>query len=316
MHPMQVLTQADTFPDVTTLGSALGWDLGFRQLDPGDASVPAEAVMGEHWVLTRMRFGRRYHQLGQPPSGLITVGVPLTGLNDWFGRPYAQRSILPFNHPDGIDGTSERDFEAMTFSISECVVQEVASALQVPLPKILREPRSDSIVPDSNETRDFRALLRGVFAGPFRAGCADFPHEAALRLLLAGQPGRARVDRSAANVRYRAVRKALDYIADHEGEAVTVRELCAATGVPVRTLNRAFNERFDIGPKAYLKRQRLAGVRRSLLSAHPTAVIADIANRWGFWHLGQFARDYRSTFGELPSETLRNQGASEHWPVR
>ena len=70
------------------------------------------------------------------------------------------------------------------------------------------------------------------------------------------------------------MRKALDYIADHEGEAVTVRELCAATGVPVRTLNRAFNERFDIGPKAYLKRQRLAGVRRSLLSAHPTAVIA------------------------------------------
>jgi hypothetical protein len=36
--------------------------------------------------------------------------------------------------------------------------------------------------------------------------------------------------------------------------------------------------------------------------------LADIANKWGFWHLGQFAEDYRLLFGELPSETYgRNQ---------
>jgi len=27
--------------------------------------------------------------------------------------------------------------------------------------------------------------------------------------------------------------------------------------------------------------------------------------RWGFTHLGFFARDYKKMFGELPSETLR-----------
>jgi AraC family transcriptional regulator, ethanolamine operon transcriptional activator len=32
--------------------------------------------------------------------------------------------------------------------------------------------------------------------------------------------------------------------------------------------------------------------------------IGDIANTWGFWHMGQFAADYRRQFGELPSETL------------
>jgi AraC family ethanolamine operon transcriptional activator len=32
--------------------------------------------------------------------------------------------------------------------------------------------------------------------------------------------------------------------------------------------------------------------------------IADVANRWGFWHMGQFAADYRRQFGELPSETV------------
>ena len=31
---------------------------------------------------------------------------------------------------------------------------------------------------------------------------------------------------------------------------------------------------------------------------------ADSANNWGFWHMGQFAKDYRRLFGELPSKTL------------
>jgi transcriptional regulator GlxA family with amidase domain len=31
--------------------------------------------------------------------------------------------------------------------------------------------------------------------------------------------------------------------------------------------------------------------------------IADAANAWGFWHMGQFAKDYRTLFGELPSQT-------------
>jgi len=34
--------------------------------------------------------------------------------------------------------------------------------------------------------------------------------------------------------------------------------------------------------------------------------IVDVASRWGFWHMGQLAADYRKHFGELPSETLRS----------
>jgi hypothetical protein len=32
--------------------------------------------------------------------------------------------------------------------------------------------------------------------------------------------------------------------------------------------------------------------------------VKSIALSHGFWHLGQFAHDYRATFGEAPSETL------------
>ncbi|MCK5375915.1 MAG: helix-turn-helix domain-containing protein, partial [Acidobacteria bacterium] len=33
--------------------------------------------------------------------------------------------------------------------------------------------------------------------------------------------------------------------------------------------------------------------------------VTDVANNWGFWHMGQFAADYRKMFGELPSQTLQ-----------
>jgi len=68
---------------------------------------------------------------------------------------------------------------------------------------------------------------------------------------------------------------------------------------------RAFQEEIGVSPKSYIRASSLSGARRELLAADPDALVVDIANRWGFWHLGQFAADYRRHFGELPSETLQ-----------
>ena len=70
------------------------------------------------------------------------------------------------------------------------------------------------------------------------------------------------------------------------------------------TLVHAFREHLGVTPKAYLRAHRLNGVHRDLVEAGPGAVIADVTNCWGFWHMGQFAADYRQHFQELPSETL------------
>ena len=112
---------SERFPDISALGRAVGFDLGFRQLDDGDPSVPATALVGENVTLTHMRFACRFHQLGMPPAEKLSFGIPIVGLSDWFGRRYRTSSILPFNHPGGIDGVSERGFEAITVSFSEDV---------------------------------------------------------------------------------------------------------------------------------------------------------------------------------------------------
>jgi transcriptional regulator GlxA family with amidase domain len=82
--------------------------------------------------------------------------------------------------------------------------------------------------------------------------------------------------------------------------------VCRQAQVSERVLHYAFKERFGISPKRYLQAFRLDSVRAELRSADPSvAKISDVANRWGFWHMGQFAADYRRQFGELPSETLK-----------
>jgi len=85
---------------------------------------------------------------------------------------------------------------------------------------------------------------------------------------------------------------------------LSINELCSVTGVSERSLRRLFHDRYGISPKNYLIRTRLNYVRRDLKDCfNVKEKIADIANNHGFWHMGQFAADYRKLFGELPSET-------------
>ena len=104
-----------------------------------------------------------------------------------------------------------------------------------------------------------------------------------------------------------AFNQAIACIEAHAGDHLTVSGLEKSTGVTERTLEYVFRERLGMGPKAYIRTFRLNRVRRDLIRSNPSAVkVVDIANSWGFWHMGQFSKDYRELFKELPSATLRD----------
>jgi AraC-like DNA-binding protein len=63
-----------------------------------------------------------------------------------------------------------------------------------------------------------------------------------------------------------------------------------------------------MGPKRYLLLRRLQLARRALReAAHDATTVTEVATRYGFWHFGRFAGEYRSLFGESPSATLHRQ---------
>jgi AraC family transcriptional regulator, ethanolamine operon transcriptional activator len=96
----------------------------------------------------------------------------------------------------------------------------------------------------------------------------------------------------------------------HLDEPVTVTQLCEVTNVSRRTLQYSFESILGISPIQYLRISRLNGVRRSLVQAQHGQAVSDIAAQWGFWHLSQFAKDYKQLFGEQPSQTLEWQGST------
>lgn len=74
----------------------------------------------------------------------------------------------------------------------------------------------------------------------------------------------------------------------------------------MRTLQYLFKQQLGMTPKAYLKGQKLYQAHRKFRQSNPSIIeIKDIAHNLGFWHMGQFAADYRMLFGELPSTTLK-----------
>jgi AraC family transcriptional regulator, ethanolamine operon transcriptional activator len=106
--------------------------------------------------------------------------------------------------------------------------------------------------------------------------------------------------------RRRIVREADAHLRADPMRPVYTDALCAALGVSATRLQQAFHATFAISPHRYLKLRRMGMVRAALLSPAegPWRSVKAAALSHGFWHLGQFAHDYRETFGEMPSETL------------
>lgn len=87
--------------------------------------------------------------------------------------------------------------------------------------------------------------------------------------------------------------------------AVYLHEVCTALNVSAQTLRRCCEEHLGMSPIYYLWLHRMNLARQELQQRHPQATVTAVAMNFGFWHLGRFAGEYRSLFGESPSETLR-----------
>lgn len=105
--------------------------------------------------------------------------------------------------------------------------------------------------------------------------------------------------------RWRVIRRAEEFLESNHSPAVRIDDLCVAACTSLSRLERAFRESFGVSPRRFLAMRRLAAVRSELLRGVTDATVTEIATRWGFFHLGQFSKEYRALYAERPSDTLR-----------
>ena len=99
--------------------------------------------------------------------------------------------------------------------------------------------------------------------------------------------------------------RALTWLRAHLSEPIELQRLSDIAGVRPRTLETHFKQFLGTSPLGWVRRTRLMNARRQLLNAGPATTVTDVALASGFTQLGRFSAEYRSSFGELPSKTLR-----------
>ena len=101
------------------------------------------------------------------------------------------------------------------------------------------------------------------------------------------------------------LKKAIEYIRNHQGQKISIASLADYCSISERTLEKRFHLFFHCSPFDFWKRSRLSAVRQVFLKGSANTSVLDVAVTFGFTHPGRFSQQYRRCFGETPSATLR-----------
>lgn len=288
---------------------ATGWEADFRQLDLARGTSQLRAAATDNTVLIRLDLSNRMHQRAMPVKGCQSFGV--------LAQPQApgkigprvleSESLLFMDSTSGLDAVVESGFAAYTLSVSDDRLRQLADLQELPDPTVAAARAGSERALAPLQLATMRNILQDIL---LQAGAGDSLRETKNlldfelpALVLRNWFGGA--DRPSPRTRNRArvVSRALEYLEAHPREPLTVEQLCLASAGSLSTLERAFREHFAVSPKRYLMLSRFSGVRLSLMDQEDHRSITDIANEWGFWHMGKFAADYKRIFGQLPSQT-------------
>jgi AraC family ethanolamine operon transcriptional activator len=302
------------FSNIEAWAAVSDWDLDFRQLSAGRLKGRVRVLAGPDCTAMKVQLNQAFHQVGHSLPGYVTFGIsyPPSGEFKWCGSTTKGDELLNFSSFGGFDGTSGKSFSGCALSIRRETLEELAEILDLPFDFEQIRNGGGVLLGAGQETTRLRKQLDVAFKSVSMTGRTELPEaaslfetgaaEAILRLLARpSHPGWDAVQPA----RQIALRKALDILEIPENLPISVAGLCRRVGVSAPSLYRAFRDMFGVGTKDYIQARILAAVRSELITARPGTQINDIANRWGIWHMGRFAADYRKQFGELPSETLQ-----------
>jgi len=290
------------------------WDVDFSQLDRGILNAAMTIVGSEDFQAFRTSYNRALLQRGASPKNMVTIAVPRYKVVNffWRGNKIHGNNILIFPLNGEIDTESKAGFDVFGLSFTPDLIEQFC--YQLDYPNLLQQIRNTEVVIVSelsmNMLRNFLENIFGIlshqekhFSDP--NFIKTIKYEILKQILITIEKDLNSSKESSIRLRDKAFRKAKTYILEHRTEPITVQELVEETSVTERTLEFAFLERFGITPKAVLRSFRLNGVHRELkLATLGSTQISDVAKQWSFYHMGQFAKDYKLMFGELPSETL------------
>lgn len=300
-----------------------GWNQTYAQISPGCFQGDIE----EAWIGDLQLFVERTDQAllqgGALPHDMLALGIPLSVPRPavFCGAEGSVDDFYAFSGQGGFEFSTPAGLVMAGCSVPRAVLEaRLCGSERSWLEEVCAQPHLRR--PDPARLGAMRATLAGAFE-LLQSSCSPTAHApglpaavpAALRESLLSVLIDLLVDGMQSEVLPRAKRWTLVSEARRMTLATpdsppSVAALCVALGVSRRTLQNCFHEVLGMSPVAFLRAVRLAGVRRML---HTAPSVTHAAAHWGFWHFSNFAHDYRSLYGELPSVSWRRwHGAAAH----
>lgn len=304
-----------TTHDVDEHAECLGdWHQRYDQLTGGLFKGVFEECRFKNLHVFRESMNRSVHQTGEPWSGSRTIAIPvsISGSGWHAGESFDRDSVINLGNGDELDFRTPAQVDYVACSTEARALNDYALHVEhLDLEaELLHKPHVQARPQQAQAVRE----LLGTVLTTLRATPEILRHAQLQKALEQGvlaslvEVVRPLTDIIPAppsfNTRQLVVERARNYLFDHIDEPVTIADLCIKVRVSRRTLQYSFQDVYGVTPVQFLRAMRLNAVRRELKLADPAqSTVADIAARWGFFHLSHFATDYARMFGERPSET-------------
>lgn len=299
--------------------SVFAWDLDFIQLSCGQFFCDITQFGDQELSVADFYLDQHIHQRGSAPPNSYTFAI-----HHQDSKPHRWRSLdcqldglIVFPENNELQSFSSPGFHQYPVSIEENFLTKVAMQIGLPEPHHYIRKGEASICDQEilMELRYFLGSLCHYMKSTDGASIKNvMNHEMKWKItclfLLAAASSTSVKPRTKRINNNRIVNRVLEYVDSDLSVSRSIPELCRVAEVDERTLRNIFYDLFSLSPQKYMKCYRLNIVRKALQtsSGHPSQLkVADIANINGFWHMGQFAKDYRRLFDELPSETFRKR---------
>ena len=124
---------------------------------------------------------------------------------------------------------------------------------------------------------------------------------------LLGLPG-SNVNREPLTAGCPSFERLVEFIENNLKQDISLEQLAELAHMSARSLYALFEKHAGTTPKHYIRQRKLETIHARL--SDPQAAVrnvTEVALDYGFLHLGRFSECYKSTFGELPSDTLRRR---------
>jgi AraC family ethanolamine operon transcriptional activator len=305
-----MLFYSSSFQDIDLLrDSVVKWNLEMFPLEAGSVDYKIKQAVTSNFMIGEGDFSCRTEQRGATPLGFRTFVIPA---NDsvqycWRGRHLHGNCLSLFPENGELHSISNHTFHVYTISFHQSLVNAECNILgSKRLEDSIKGEKVWEI--EKNTMGLIRELARNIILQSSLNKSTCYLQQRLLReILLIIRDSEERRPLPMQLKKHKILKKATDWMRERTIQPAPLSQLYQELSVSERAAQIAFKDQFGVSMKTYYKNYRLLRIHEGLKKSDPTTTVGDVAASFGYWHLGQFSKDYKNVIGELPSTTL-NRG--------